>query len=65
MGGGGGGEGGLVLATLPFPMIVYMLDVISYVHIQAVNSVVAALRDADLNLNPIPEKSIIKVPLPK
>ena len=25
----------------------------------------AALRDADLNLNPIPEKNIIKVPIPK
>lgn len=35
------------------------------IYIQAVNSVVTALRDADLNLNPIVEKNIVKVPLPK
>ena len=33
--------------------------------LQAVESVVGALRDAELNLNPIPEKNIIKVPIPK
>lgn len=36
-----------------------------YAQTQAVSSVVTTLRDADLNLNPIPEKNIIKVPLPK
>ena len=33
--------------------------------LQAVDAVVAALKDTDLNLNPIPEKTTIKVPIPK